>query len=140
MQWILYGQHVLFWPSDSDTYDKNITIERPFRGSKKIKNISMDRQRSLRRRHNQLPQPPFAERAKDHCRQFTAFMFSNVGIIILVVVYMIGGKWQKKTIIFILQWTTVPYIPFFLANFLLFLPNERIYIFGTVIKHMRYKF
>lgn len=113
MQWILYGQHVLFWPSDSDTYDKNITIERPFRGSKKIKNISMDRQRSLRRRHNQLPQPPFAERAKDHCRQFTAFMFSNVGIIILVVVYMIGGKWQKKTIIFILQWTTVPYIPFF---------------------------
>lgn len=54
----------------------------------------MDRlseRRSLKRRHN-LPKPPFAERAKEHCRQFTAFMFSNVGIIILVVVYMIGGK------------------------------------------------
>lgn len=54
----------------------------------------MERQRSfrsLRRRHN-LPKPPLAERAKDHCRQFTAFMFSNVGIIILVVVYMTSGK------------------------------------------------
>lgn len=48
----------------------------------------MDRKTSVRRR----PLKPFAERAKDHCRQFTAFMFSNVGIIILVVVYMIGGK------------------------------------------------
>lgn len=51
----------------------------------------MERQKSLRRRHN-LPKPPLAERAKEHCRQFTAFMFSNVGIIILVVVYMTSGK------------------------------------------------
>lgn len=48
----------------------------------------MERQRSLKRR----PRKPFAERAKAHCRHITAFMFSNVGIIILVVLYMIGGK------------------------------------------------
>lgn len=51
----------------------------------------MERQRSVKRRHNHVPKPPFAERAKESCRQFTAFMFSNVGIIILVVLYMIGG-------------------------------------------------
>lgn len=49
----------------------------------------MERRRSSRRR----PKQPFAQRAKEHCRQFTAFMFSNVGIIILVVIYMIGGEW-----------------------------------------------
>lgn len=48
----------------------------------------MERKHSFRRRQK----APFAERAKEQCRQFTAFMFSNVGIIILVVVYMIGGK------------------------------------------------
>ena len=48
----------------------------------------MERKRSVRRRQK----PPFAERAKDHCRQFTAFLFSNVGIIILVALYMIAGK------------------------------------------------
>jgi len=48
----------------------------------------MERKRSLRRRQK----PPFAERAKEHCRKFTAFMFSNVGIIMLVVLYTIAGK------------------------------------------------
>lgn len=48
----------------------------------------MERKRSVRRRQK----PPLAERAKDHCRQFTAFLFSNVGIIILVVLYMTAGK------------------------------------------------
>lgn len=52
----------------------------------------MERKTSFRRR---LPKKPFAARAKDGCRQFTAFMFSNVGIIILVVVYMIGGKYNN---------------------------------------------
>ena len=48
----------------------------------------MERKRSVRRRQK----PPFAERAKDHCRKFTAFMFSNVGIIFLVVLYTIAGE------------------------------------------------
>lgn len=48
------------------------------------------RKRSFRRRQK----PPFAERAKDHCRKFTAFMFSNVGIILLVVVYTIAGAFM----------------------------------------------
>jgi potassium channel subfamily K member 18 len=39
--------------------------------------------------------PPFGERAKESCRQFTAFLFSNVGIIILVVLYTIAGKLRK---------------------------------------------
>lgn len=47
----------------------------------------MERKRSVRRRQK----PPF-ERVKDHCRAFTAFMFSNVGITFLVVLYIIGGK------------------------------------------------
>lgn len=51
----------------------------------------MERQKSFKRRHN-MPKPPLAERAKEHCRQFIAFIFSNVGIIILVINYMIGGK------------------------------------------------
>uniref|UniRef100_A0A182NN88 Potassium channel domain-containing protein n=1 Tax=Anopheles dirus TaxID=7168 RepID=A0A182NN88_9DIPT len=51
---------------------------------------AMERKRSIRRRQK----PPFAERAKDHCRNFTAFMFSNVGIIFLVVLYMIAGAFM----------------------------------------------
>lgn len=47
----------------------------------------MERKRSVRRKQK----PPFAQRAKDHCRAFTAFLFSNVGIIILVVLYMTAG-------------------------------------------------
>ncbi|KAG5673420.1 hypothetical protein PVAND_003469 [Polypedilum vanderplanki] len=49
----------------------------------------MERKRSIRRR----PKPPF-ERLKDHCRAFTAFMFSNVGITFLVVLYIIGGSFM----------------------------------------------
>lgn len=54
----------------------------------------MERKRSVRRR-----QKPPCERAKDHCRAFTAFMFSNVGITFLVVLYTIAGeyKWASKT-------------------------------------------
>lgn len=48
----------------------------------------MTLKRSVRRRQK----PPFAQRAKDQCRKFTAFMFSNVGIIMLVVIYTIAGK------------------------------------------------
>ncbi|KAG4079228.1 hypothetical protein HA402_006951 [Bradysia odoriphaga] len=54
----------------------------------------MERKRSVRRRQKK----PFAERAKEHCRQFTAFMFSNVGIIILVVLYMLAGASMFKLI------------------------------------------
>lgn len=50
----------------------------------------MERKRSIRRRQK----PPFAERFKDHCRNFTAFMFSNVGIIFLVALYMIAGAFM----------------------------------------------
>lgn len=46
-----------------------------------------------------MPKPPLAERAKEHCRQFTAFMFSNVGIIILVVVYMTSGKFESERVV-----------------------------------------
>uniref|UniRef100_A0A1B0EWN9 Potassium channel domain-containing protein n=1 Tax=Phlebotomus papatasi TaxID=29031 RepID=A0A1B0EWN9_PHLPP len=52
----------------------------------------MERKRSVRRRQSQ--KLPFAERAKDHCRKFTAFMFSNVGIILLVVLYTIAGAFM----------------------------------------------
>lgn len=48
----------------------------------------MERKRSIKRKQK----PPFAERAKDQCRKFTAFMFSNVGIILLVVLYTIAGE------------------------------------------------
>lgn len=58
--------------------------------------MEKQRFRSFRRRHHNMPKPPLAERAKEHCRQFTAFMFSNVGIIILVVVYMTSGKFECK--------------------------------------------
>lgn len=44
------------------------------------------RRSSFRRREK-----PAFERFKDHCRHFTAFMFSNVGIILLVTFYTIGG-------------------------------------------------
>lgn len=60
----------------------------------------MERRRSGRRRHTKLP---FAQRAKEHCRQFTAFLFSNVGIIILVVAYMIGGKYTTYNFVFSLS-------------------------------------
>ncbi|XP_037918281.1 potassium channel subfamily K member 15 [Hermetia illucens] len=50
----------------------------------------MTLKRSVRRRQK----PPFAQRAKDQCRKFTAFMFSNVGIIMLVVIYTIAGSFM----------------------------------------------
>lgn len=53
----------------------------------------MERKRSVRRRQK----PPF-ERAKDHCRAFTAFMFSNVGITFLVVLYTIAGEFILRYI------------------------------------------
>ncbi|GAB0100449.1 TWiK family of potassium channels protein 18 [Sergentomyia squamirostris] len=56
----------------------------------------MERKRSVRRRQSQ--KLPFAERAKDHCRKFTAFMFSNVGIILLVVLYTIAGAFMFPAI------------------------------------------
>lgn len=49
----------------------------------------MDRKRSVRR--PKYHKPPFLKRAKETCRKFTAFMFSNVGIILLVVLYTIAG-------------------------------------------------
>lgn len=49
----------------------------------------MERKKSIRRPRQK---PPFGQRAKDGCRKFTAFMFSNVGIILLVVLYIIAGK------------------------------------------------
>lgn len=51
----------------------------------------MERKRSVRQRQK----PPF-ERAKDHCRAFTAFMFSNVGITFLVVLYTIAGEFNTN--------------------------------------------
>lgn len=38
------------------------------------------------------------KRLKEHCRNFTAFLFSNVGIIILVVLYTIGGAFMFREI------------------------------------------
>uniref|UniRef100_A0A336K8P9 CSON005216 protein n=1 Tax=Culicoides sonorensis TaxID=179676 RepID=A0A336K8P9_CULSO len=50
----------------------------------------MERKRSFKRR-----QPlTLAERAKDQCRKLTAFLFSNVGIILLVVLYTIAGSFM----------------------------------------------
>ncbi|CAD7013848.1 unnamed protein product [Ceratitis capitata] len=51
------------------------------------------RRSSFRKRQK----PPF-ERFKDRCRQFTAFMFSNVGIILLVIFYTIGGAFIFQAI------------------------------------------
>lgn len=48
----------------------------------------MERKRSYKRRQ----QLPLTERAKDQCRKLTAFLFSNVGIILLVVLYTIAGS------------------------------------------------
>ncbi|XP_055839256.1 TWiK family of potassium channels protein 18 [Episyrphus balteatus] len=53
----------------------------------------MSRKRSFKRREK----PPF-ERFKDHFRAFTAFMFSNVGIILLVIIYTIGGAFMFQAI------------------------------------------
>lgn len=52
-----------------------------------------DRKRSLKRRQK----PPF-KRFKDHFRKFAAFMFSNVGIILLVISYTIGGAFMFQAI------------------------------------------
>ncbi|XP_073811198.1 potassium two pore domain channel sandman [Musca autumnalis] len=51
------------------------------------------RRSSVRRKEK----PPF-QRFKDHCRKFTAFMFSNVGIILLVIFYTIGGAFVFQAI------------------------------------------
>ncbi|XP_034478797.1 TWiK family of potassium channels protein 7 [Drosophila innubila] len=51
------------------------------------------RRSSFRRREK-----PAFERFKDHCRHFTAFMFSNVGIILLVTFYTIGGAFIFQAI------------------------------------------
>ncbi|XP_061389807.1 TWiK family of potassium channels protein 18 [Musca vetustissima] len=51
------------------------------------------RRSSVRRREK----PPF-QKFKDHCRKFTAFMFSNVGIILLVIFYTIGGAFVFQAI------------------------------------------
>ncbi|XP_014091857.1 TWiK family of potassium channels protein 18 [Bactrocera oleae] len=51
------------------------------------------RRSSFRKRQK----PPF-ERFKDRCRQFTAFLFSNVGIILLVIIYTIGGAFIFQAI------------------------------------------
>ncbi|EFA08415.2 TWiK family of potassium channels protein 7-like Protein [Tribolium castaneum] len=49
----------------------------------------MERKRSVRRQRRY--ERPFAKKCKDLCRQFIAFLFSNVGIIGLVVSYTIAG-------------------------------------------------
>ncbi|XP_063695667.1 potassium channel subfamily K member 17 [Culicoides brevitarsis] len=49
----------------------------------------MERKRSFKRRKQ-----PLSERAKEHCRKLTAFLFSNVGIILLVVLYTIAGSFM----------------------------------------------
>lgn len=67
-----------------------------------IRVIKMERKRSVRRK----PKAPF-QRAMDHCRAFTAFMFSNVGITFLVVLYIIAGEW--KVDIFCLRRKTITF-------------------------------
>ncbi|XP_036330572.1 TWiK family of potassium channels protein 18-like [Rhagoletis pomonella] len=52
---------------------------------------------SRRSSYRKRQKPPF-ERFKDKCRQFTAFMFSNVGIILLVIFYTIGGAFIFQAI------------------------------------------
>lgn len=44
--------------------------------------------------HRKQQNMPLAKKIKDHCRKFTAFMFSNIGIIFLVVLYTIGGEYN----------------------------------------------
>ncbi|XP_054738706.1 potassium channel subfamily K member 15 isoform X2 [Anastrepha obliqua] len=53
---------------------------------------------SSRRSSFRKRQKPPIERFKDRCRQFTAFMFSNVGIILLVIFYTIGGAFIFQAI------------------------------------------
>ncbi|ALC40566.1 CG8713 [Drosophila busckii] len=53
------------------------------------------RRSSFRRR---AAEKPAFERFKDHFRHFTAFMFSNVGIILLVTFYTIGGAFIFQAI------------------------------------------
>ncbi|XP_037826370.1 TWiK family of potassium channels protein 12-like [Lucilia sericata] len=48
-------------------------------------------------RRERKEKPPF-QRFKDHFRKFTAFMFSNVGIILLVILYTIGGAFIFQAI------------------------------------------
>ncbi|KAH8261556.1 hypothetical protein KR044_011144 [Drosophila immigrans] len=53
---------------------------------------------SSRRSSTRRREKPAFERFKDHCRHFTAFMFSNVGIILLVTFYTIGGAFVFQAI------------------------------------------
>ncbi|XP_032590869.1 TWiK family of potassium channels protein 12 [Drosophila grimshawi] len=53
---------------------------------------------SSRRSSFRRKERPAFERFKDHCRHFTAFMFSNVGIILLVTFYTIGGAFIFQAI------------------------------------------
>lgn len=73
---------------------------------KLYKAVKMERKRSMRRRVVPVEKPPLAQRAKDHCRAFTAFLFSNIGIIILVVLYMTAGMIFDFTILLV-------YFPFY---------------------------
>lgn len=67
----------------------------------------MERRRSIRRR--QAYKTPLGEKLKDFLRQFVAFMFSNVGIIGLVVGYTIAGtQYPSRT------YLTIP-VPFFMS-------------------------
>ncbi|XP_033252425.1 TWiK family of potassium channels protein 18-like [Drosophila miranda] len=54
----------------------------------------MSKQTTVERRKEK----PAFQRFKDHCRHFTAFMFSNVGIILLVTFYTIGGAFIFQAI------------------------------------------
>ncbi|BFG03897.1 TWiK family of potassium channels protein 7 [Drosophila madeirensis] len=53
---------------------------------------------SSRRSSFRRKEKPAFQRFKDHCRHFTAFMFSNVGIILLVTFYTIGGAFIFQAI------------------------------------------
>ncbi|KAH8320026.1 hypothetical protein KR074_011430 [Drosophila pseudoananassae] len=53
---------------------------------------------SSRRSSFRRKEKPAFDRFKDHCRHFTAFMFSNVGIILLVTFYTIGGAFIFQAI------------------------------------------
>ncbi|XP_047098397.1 TWiK family of potassium channels protein 18 [Schistocerca piceifrons] len=57
----------------------------------------MERKRSSRR-YRYRPRKSWAERCKDYLRHFLAFMFSNVGIIGLVVGYTIAGAFMFMAI------------------------------------------
>ncbi|KAL3270713.1 hypothetical protein HHI36_021241 [Cryptolaemus montrouzieri] len=56
----------------------------------------MERKRSVRR-HRRY-EKSYAKRAKEYCRTFIAFLFSNVGIIGLVVGYTMGGALMFRAI------------------------------------------